>query len=154
LALEDHEKALCESPEPTDEDLQTLEKYSEAAALSIMSHVPSKYWERKTGHISISNSACYEYSRGEGGRRHYVLTHLKEWLEGIPTEDKRTILPTGESVIERKGVPRRVTVRPPLMHDGSEDPMKVDSGLLTEDYEDSEQNRVGFKLLERRLIEL
>jgi hypothetical protein len=145
-ALEKHWDALCNNPEPSATDLATLEQYARITAKSIKECIPEAQWARNTGHISISNSACYESTRSEGGRRRYVLEHLKEWLEEPAPCDESIPLPTGESVIFKAGVLRKVTVKPPHLPPGSENPRKVDSGLLTEDFTDTDQERIGFQL--------
>jgi hypothetical protein len=155
IALEAHAEALLEDRRLSDAKLVLLDQAARIAGERVKRNVRHTFFERKSGHISISNSACYEFSRSEGGRRQFVLEHLRDWLDGVPVKDRLTPLPTGETIIEGAGRKRFETVKPPLLD--SVEPgnlFKRSSGLLTEDFPGQEQERVGFQLFAWSFLEL
>lgn len=155
LALLKHAKSLCDNRSLEPHRLALLEELGETVGKQMKNHVRPEVYDHHTGHISISNSGCYEFSRSEGGRRMFVLRSLSDWLKEKPDSSRRVILPTGESVIMEEGVERFKTVKPPqFKKPESLDQVKVDTGILTEDFEFSERERVGFQLLAWSFIKL
>jgi hypothetical protein len=148
IALDDHLMALTKGQSTSEAELSELSTYSRIAANCILQTVPEDWFTRQSGHVSISNSSCLEASRSEGGKRSFILKELKAFLEEVPVQDRSRILPTGESMIEKAGLPRWKTVHPPGMSDAESLPTgaKHQTGLLTEDFDDGEQERVGFQL--------
>lgn len=153
-ALEAHAKALCDRAPPSAADLALLYEYSRKAAAQIRTWIPEGFWARRTGHISISNSGCYEAARSAGGRRQYLLETLEEWLTEPVLTSRSVLLPTGEVFIEEEGVTRQHSVRPAGMDPPSPTRYKVDSGIFTEDFPATEQERVGFQLLSWSFVTL
>lgn len=151
LALAAHLQVLTKGSSRSEEQYRELRTWSEVAARSVKDRLKGRnkdLFDRKSGHVSISNSACIECSRSEGGKRAYVLKCLREWLEESPLENKDVLLPTGEAFLERAGKPRWQTVRPDGMDEAQDLPggHRVSTGLLSEDFADGEQERVGFQL--------
>jgi hypothetical protein len=155
-SLKKHTAALCFQEPPSDSDLRELEVISHQAGEAVSRHVPREFWGDTTGHLSISGSACLEMSRTHGGRRAYVLNHLRDWLNEVPSEDRVVTLPTGEAFVEVAGKSRHQTVRPPLMPEAPppDERKKVDDGLLTESFSDQEQQRTAFQLFSWSFITL
>jgi hypothetical protein len=147
-ALADHLQALTKGTTMVPSQEADLLCYSGIAAQSIKDHIPLTWFKRVSGHISISNSACFENARSMGGKRGFVLSCLRSWLLEEPTGDKHVKLPTGEFYVEKAGIPRWKTVKPPGMDEAKDLPggIRVSTGLLSEDFADGEQERVGFQL--------
>jgi len=147
-ALEKHLAALTKGNSLTKESRETLINYSEIAASEILRCVPDRWFQTKSGHVSVSNSSCYEATRSMGGKRTWVLSCLKAWLLEAPMEPQDLVLPSGELIVEISGVPRWKTVKPPGYPEARDLPggLKTITGLFTEDFADGEQERVGFQL--------
>lgn len=148
LALDKHLRTLTKGDNLSFSQEADLVQYSGMAAEAIKRHVKGFWFEKKTGHVSVSNSACWEMSRDYGGKRAFILSSLQEWLCELPEEDKVVRLPTGEAYCEKAGRPRWATVKPPGYDDATAMPTGVtkSTGILTEDFKDGEQERVGFQL--------
>jgi hypothetical protein len=155
-ALNDHTATLTKGIVPSVDELETLKEYSNIAATEIFGTVKDTWFKKRSGHISISNTSCYEATRSEGGRRTYVLTQLRDWLMSVSSKSETIVLPTGESVILTEGLPLWMTVKPPGFDTPTEPPsgVKTSTGLLTEDFVYGEQERVGFQLLAWSFITL
>jgi hypothetical protein len=68
---------------------------------------------RKSSHISLSNTACFENPRSKGGKRNYVITQLNAWLKERAPETKTVKHPISGELIEFvEGKLRICTVRP------------------------------------------
>jgi hypothetical protein len=150
LAMRAHREALTKGDTMSESDKVKLLEYSTIAAKQVKEClVKDVHWfSGKAGHVSLSNSACFENTRDLGGKRAYVLTCLKAWLLDEPSTTQLVRLPTGESYQETNGVPRWKTIRPPGMEPAKDLPsgIRVDTGLLTCDFADGESERVGFQL--------
>jgi hypothetical protein len=140
--------ALTKGDMLTEVQAATLVQYSEVAVKAIREKITGDWFKGCTGHILLSNSACFENGQGYGGKRAYILSVLKGWLTELVLEDRAVILPTGEAFVEKKGQPRWKTVKPPGMPEANNLPsgIRKSTGLLTEDFEDGEQERIGFQL--------
>jgi len=151
-ALTEHAKTLTKNPTCplTDDQIESLKYFSSIAAKEVKKHVSEQgiWFNSKSGHVSLSNSSCFEMTRSLGGKRKFVLQSLRSWLMETPEESKQIVLPTGQSFFEEEGKPRWMTVRPPGMSPAENpfDGVRFSTGLLTEDFVDGEQERVGFQL--------
>lgn len=147
-ALSKHLAALTKGDTLSPQQEYELRTYSRIAAQAVRAEIPESWFEKVSGHVSISNSACFENTRDFGGKRSFVLSCLRGWLLELPDKDDVWVLPTGESIIEKAGIPRWKTVKPPGMSEASDLPSGIrrSTGLLTEDFVDGEQERVGFQL--------
>jgi len=151
-ALADHARTLTKNPvcPLTDDQIESLKYFSSIAAKEVKKYVVEKgtWFSSKSGHVSLSNSSCFEMTRSLGGKRKFVLQALQGWLLEQPSESRQIILPTGQSFFEEIGKPRWKTVRPPDMAPAENpfDGVRFSTGLLTEDFVDGEQERVGFQL--------
>jgi len=55
-------------------------KYASIAAAEIWTcNAGTNFMDRKTGHISISSSSCYEQTRDEGGKRTFIINELEKF---------------------------------------------------------------------------
>lgn len=147
-ALEAHIQALTKNTKLTDQNWSDLEAASKMAADSVRKCIGKKWFGSIDGHVSVSNTGCYERDRSGGGKRQYVLDEVIKWLEVIPTASRTVVLPTGEAFLEKEGIPRWQTVKPPLMDEASSRPSnrRSTTGILTEDFQDGEAERIGFQL--------
>jgi hypothetical protein len=148
IALADHLTALTKGDTVSPQQEADLVMYSGMAAEAIKEALSENWFKGRTGHISLSNSACFENSRDFGGKRAYILSALRGWLCEQPKENREVRLPTGESYIEEKDTPRWRTVKPPGMDRAIDLPsgLRKATGILTDDFADGEQERVGFQL--------
>jgi len=148
IALSSHLAALTKGDTLSPSQEADLVMYSGMAAQSIKDNLKDNWFKEKTGHISLSNSACFENTREEGGKRLYILKALRKWLEESPTQSRNVTIPTGESYVEEEGIPRWKTVKPPGFSTPTDIPSgkRISTGILTDDFADGEQERVGFQL--------
>jgi len=147
-ALQAHTQTLTKNLVLSQEHRDTLRKYSRLSALEILKSVGKAAFKRKTGHISITNSACLESSRGQGGRRKYVLREVSRWLQNVPTESYNVALPTKENIVYSAGKPLWMTVKPSHMEEACEgfSIKRYSTGLYTEDFKSGESERIGFQM--------
>jgi len=108
------EEVLSTPEKPIDDSgaWRTLLRAAECSGMEIASLQFADHFKMKrTAHVSLSNSACFEMSRSDGGKRTYVLQSLKIWLDHLAQENKTVLLPTGQIYLEEEGKTRRETVR-------------------------------------------